>query len=164
MAVNHYYQQGLPADKIILGIPFYCHSYYVDNAAIDNQSSSPGLHVPVLDSNINSQVSYNEAWNLYGEQLFAYQDQTDPKQDALSYYGLIPLDNTNVSRFMSCDNPQSIASKVAYVKGKNAIIDTTDKKTILGGIAFWSLQQDLPVNDNYSLLRAIKENMSLNTG
>lgn len=160
IAVNYYYQGGLPLTKIVLGIPFYCHSYYVDNAMIDKQSNTPGLHVPVLDPNINSQISYQQAWSLYGEQLFAYQEQADLKLDAVSYYGLIPLHNTNVSRFISCDSPRSIASKVAYVKGKNSISEARHIKTNLGGVAFWSLQQDLKLSERYSLLRAINESLS----
>lgn len=154
IAVHYYHQGGLPADKILLGLPFYCHSYYVNNAAINWQSETPGLHVQVLDPNINSQVSYDAAWSLYGEKLFAYQE------NAASYYGLLQLANRNVTRFMSCDSPESIARKIAYVKGENSMSEAEDFTVKLGGVAFWSLQQDLPVSHPYSLLRAISENMS----
>jgi GH18 family chitinase len=164
IAVHYYYQEGLPAEKIVLGIPFYCHSYYVDHAVVDKQSQHPGLHVPVLDPNINSQISYQDAWHLYGEQLFTYEDTTGTTLGAVSYYGLIPLPHTHVSHFISCDSPASIASKVAYVKGNNSIRDAEHKKSNLGGVAFWSLQQDLPLNEPYSLLRAINNALFLAEG
>lgn len=155
LAVSHYYQQGLPAEKIILGIPFYCHSYYVDSKSIDWQSKNPGLHVPVIDPNINSQVNYVDAWKAYGQRLFAYQQQSDQPNKSINDYGLIPIKNTSVYRFMSCDSPKSIANKMNYIKGEHSIAKEVASNLSLGGASFWSLQQDLPVDDPNSLLAAI---------
>ncbi|CAM2850270.1 Chitinase A1 precursor [Legionella steigerwaltii] len=159
MAVSHYYQQGLTAEKILLGVPFYCHSYYVDAKSIDIQSKNPGLHVSVIDPNINSQVSYVDAWNDYGKALFSYQHQTSSTPDSINYYGLIPIENTTRYRFMSCDSPQSIARKMAYIKGRNAIGNKEKKHIQLGGVSFWSLQQDLAFEEPQSLLRAIYDGL-----
>ncbi len=158
-AVNYYFHQGLPAEKIVLGIPFYCHSYYVDNKNIDTKAENPGLYAPVIDPNINSQISYKDAWKKYGEKLFLYQQKTAFQLDAINFYGLIPIENTQITRFMSCDNPQSIMSKIAYIKGRNSFSEKAQKKISLGGVSFWSLQQDLPVSDSNSLLRAIVDGL-----
>lgn len=155
-AVKHYYQQGLPAEKIILGLPFYCHSYFINNRMIDKNSSNPGLYVPVLDPNISSQMSYNEAYTTYGDRLYSYQyDLGEGGYKAVTFYGLLPIEQTQISRFMSCDGPESILDKIAYVEGKNTISDKAQKSHRLGGVSFWSLQQDLPFSHANSLLRAI---------
>lgn len=149
-AIKHYRRQGLPAKKEILGVPFYCHSYYVDNKNVNLNARYPGLHVPVLDPNISSQVTYSDAYAMYGEQLFQYRQVLGPKNNkASTFYGLIPISGTPVSRFMSCDSPQSMADKVRYVKSGPK----------LGGVSFWELSQDLPYSNSKSLLRAISENL-----
>jgi chitinase len=150
IAVQHFFQQGLPADKIILGLPFYCHSYYLKNTMINGNEESPGLHVPVLDPNISSQISYNDAYRVYGDQLSSYSlDLGDERFHAVSSYGLIPIKDTVISRFMSCEGPQTILDKISYVEGHNPLQIT------LGGVSFWSLQQDLPFSHPSSLLHAI---------
>lgn len=159
-AVQHYYQQGLESQKIILGLPFYCHSYYIKNEFITANSQKPGLYAPIIDANINSQISYNEAYNTYGVQLTAYKDKESAGgYNAVSNYGIIPLEGTNLSRFMSCDSPQSVLDKIAYVEGANPISTKEQKQITLGGVSFWSLQQDLEFSHPDSLLRAIAVNM-----
>jgi GH18 family chitinase len=155
-AVQHYYQEGLAAQQIILGIPFYCHSYYIDNAQINASQTAPGLHVPVLDPNISSQIDFQTAYSTYGEQLFAYSVPTD---SLVTFYGLIPLPETHTSRFLSCDSPQTIADKIKYVQGNNPLASAAQKSIPLGGVSFWSLQQDLPVSHSASLLNAIYSNL-----
>lgn len=156
-AVSHYTEQGLPAGKVVLGVPFYCHSYYIKNNRIDQNAEAPGLHVRVLDPNISSQVSYDKAYHQYGEQLFAYS--FTPREGHLSSYGVIPLETTDISRFMSCDSPLSLRDKIEYVKGDNPLSDEKGVSIPLGGVSFWSLQQDLPLSHSRSLLRAIVEGL-----
>jgi chitinase len=153
MAVKHYFRQGLVANKIILGIPFYCHSYFVDNKYIDTSAKTPGLHTQVLDPNINSQISYESAYNSFGDTLFSYKHVINENYTAS--YGLISIANTNVSQFLSCDNRESINDKINYVLGNNSISQITGENTTLGGVSFWSLQQDLPYSHHRSLLGAI---------
>lgn len=155
-AIKHYYAQGLSADQLILGLPFYCHSYYVDNNKITDNTPYPGLHAPIIDANISSQISYNEAYQRYGDQLFTHAMHygKDGRQ-ATTFYGLIPLENTSTSRFLSCDSPQSIQDKITYVEGNNPLGKGAQDSVRLGGVSFWSLQQDLPFSDDQSLLRAI---------
>ncbi|MCB1826774.1 MAG: glycoside hydrolase family 18 protein [Coxiellaceae bacterium] len=130
-AVQYYQQQGLPSRKIVLGIPFYCHSYYLTRGL--------GLHDVVLDANINSQVDYSVAYKKYKRRLFQYHV-------GKTSYGLIDLPDTNVVRFLSCDSPESIYQKMDYVSKKK-----------LGGVSFWSLLQDLPYHAPDSLLKAINK-------
>jgi GH18 family chitinase len=149
-AVKHYAQQGLPSHKIILGLPFYCHSYYIKNSVI--AADEPGLHAPVLDPNISSQMSYTDAYNTYGDKLHTYKMELgDEAFQAASFYGVIPVEHTEISRFMSCEAPQSILHKIAYVEGNK-----------LGGVSFWSLQQDLDFSHPKSLLHAIHDGFTQN--
>lgn len=155
-AIKHYYRQGLPADKLILGVPFYCHSYYVSNQSIADNADYPGLYMPVIDANISSQISYDEAYQRYGDALFAHAvSYAKNNRQAVTFYGLIPLEKTDKSRFLSCENPQAIRSKVDYVKGSNPLSDQVKMPVRLGGISFWSLQQDLPFSSEKSLLRTL---------
>lgn len=155
-AIKHYYSQGLAADQLILGLPFYCHSYYVENEQINDNTRYPGLHVPVLDANISSQISYDEAYQRYGDQLFNQViHEGKSGRQAVTFYGLIPLDNTSKSRFLSCDSPQSVLAKIDYVEGNNPLTDKAKETVRLGGVSFWSLQQDLPFSSEKSLLRAL---------
>lgn len=154
-AVLHYAQAGLPTQKIILGVPFYCHSYY-----ISGQYQGHPVHAPVLDSNISSQVDYSQAIQKYGIQaLTAFTEiGTQSGFSAPSHYALI---NTNanengylkdgVYRFLSCDTPDVMATKMNYIKGNNPL------KNPLAGVSFWSLLQDVDYHDNHSLLRAIND-------
>ncbi|WED42451.1 glycoside hydrolase family 18 protein [Legionella cardiaca] len=155
-AIKHYYNQGLPAQKLILGIPFYCHSYFINNDVVNDNPEAPGLHVPVLDPNISSQMSYNEAYTRYGDKLFAYQSSFLGKDgQAVTFYGLIPIENTTISRFLSCEGPRTIVDKINYVEGNNPMTVNSQEIVKLGGVSFWSLQQDLSFSDTNSLLRAI---------
>lgn len=155
-AIKHYYRQGLAAEKLILGIPFYCHSYYVDSNAIADNPDESGLHANVLDPNISSQISYSDAYARYGEKLFTYQSNySQNKRHAVTFYGVVPVENTSVSRFLSCDGPQSVSDKIDYVEGNNPMSEHSQETVKLGGVSFWSLQQDLPFSDTNSLLRAI---------
>lgn len=112
-----------------------------------------GLHVNVLDPNISSQVSYNDAYISYGDKLFSYKSSiTDNVNSEMNVYGLIPIENTTISRFMSCDGPLTVLDKINYVEGKNPMSEQLHKKVKLGGVSFWSLQRDLPFADKHSLL------------
>lgn len=158
LAVQHYVKQGLSAKKILLGLPFYCHSYYVEQASIKKDEQTPGLHTKVLDPNISSQVIYSEAYEKYGDQLFKYrQDLGNKKYNAPTFYGLIDVPDTSVSRFMSCDAPESIKAKVRYVKGVNPLQNQT-----LRGVSIWNIIQDLPYDHQLSLLKAINETIEEN--
>ena len=127
-----------------------------------DNNQNPGLYAPALDANINSQVSYNDAYNTYGTQISAYKDKASNNEfSAVSTYGVIPLENTQISRFMSCDSPQSILDKITYVQGTNPLSTPTHKVT-LGGVSFWSLQQDLEFSHPDSLLHAIHQGFSTN--
>lgn len=151
LAVQHYYKGGLPAKKILLGLPFYCHSYYISG----KYASNP-LGAPVLDPNISSQISYNQAISQYGlSGLNKYSvSETEGLYSAPTYFGLFDVKanqhsylQSGVYQFMSCDIPGpsgSIAYKMHYVKGNNPL----NKK--LGGVSFWSLLQDVDVIENGS--------------
>lgn len=157
-AVQYYFHQGLVPEKIILGIPFYCHSYYLKSSMIANNNENPGLHVSVVDPNISSQVSYNDAYTAYGDKLFTYKANfVEGDRSAMSFYGLIPIENTTISRFMNCEGPRTILDKIIYVEGKNPMSEQLQKQVKLGGVSFWSLQQDLPFSDRNSLLLAIHQ-------
>ena len=148
-AIQHYLLQGLQADKTILGIPFYCHSYYMQD--------KPSLHGLVVDPNVSSQVDYNVALSLYSNQLFQYKStESEQNFSAPTYYGLIKLNTSSqkdIYRFMSCDSPDSVSVKMKYVSGENAM------NKALAGVSFWSLLQDVDYDNNMSLLQALNKNI-----
>ena len=157
-AIEHYVNDGLPANKILLGMPFYCHSYYIPGT----ESANP-LHAPVLDPNISSQVDYSQALAQYGLSGLSANSTTEHEGQlsASSYYALVKQNvsqngylKNGVYQFLSCDVPDSVAAKMAYVKGKNPM------HAPLAGVSFWSLLQDVDYNDNASLLHAISTNLS----
>ncbi len=75
------------------------------NNTISEQDKSPGLHVPVLDPNLSSQISYLDAYKKYGEGLYNYRvDTGDANLPAATFYGLFPVEHTSISQFFKLRN------------------------------------------------------------
>ncbi|MBM7073943.1 glycoside hydrolase family 18 protein [Shewanella sp. 202IG2-18] len=133
-AVVHYKNQGLPTSKIILGVPFYCHSYYTDSN-IDG-----GYRQRVYDANISSQIPFKEASGVWERGKKAHFNDG-------SAYSLSKLNGTKGTakyQFLSCETPNSIANKVKFAKHEK-----------LAGMSMWELSQDVNYEDSNSLLRAM---------
>jgi chitinase len=115
-AVRQYLAAGVPAAKIVLGVPFYGRGF--SGVAPGNN----GIHQPYRRS--EDFVSYADIVDKFiGKQGFArYWD----RQAQAPY-----LWNSASRRFITYDDPQSLAVKRCYVQAKQ-----------LGGMMFWELPLD----------------------
>jgi chitinase len=127
-AVTWYLDNGVPPEKIMLGVPFYGQVW----------SNVPAEHHGMFEPydgrpGEDGTLSYREIEQKY---LPAYTRYWDDKAKVPWLYS----EKTKVA--ISYEAPESIAAKAKYVAQKN-----------LGGIMFWDLGQD---DDNSTLLQAIK--------
>jgi chitinase len=115
-AVKQYLAAGVPAEKLVLGVPFYGRGF----AGVTPQND--GINQPYQRS--EDFVSYADLVDKFiGKQGFVrYWDV-----DARAPY----LWNSASRRFITYDDPQSIAVKRCYVEAMH-----------LGGMMFWELRLD----------------------
>ena len=115
-AVKQYLAAGVPADKIVLGVPFYGRAFA--GVTAKNQ----GIHQPyehfqdfypysVLVEHFIGQQGYVRYWDAAAEVPYLWNEKT--------------------RSFISYEDPQSLALKVCYARDKH-----------LGGIMFWELSLD----------------------
>ncbi len=127
-AVTHYLEEGVPANKIVMGVPFYGRGW--EGVPDVNR----GLYQkPVRWAHGSwgeGRESYRELKKLRGFQLFR-----DAETQALWIF------NPTAGVFWSYDDPSSLLVKMAYVK-----------RTGLGGVTFWELSGD---DEDSSLVKAI---------
>lgn len=124
-AVKQYLAAGVPAEKIVLGVPFYGRGF----AGVTPQND--GVHQPYQRS--EDFLSYAELVDKFiGKQGFVrYWDE-----QAQAPY----LWNGTSRRFISYDDVQSLAIKRCYVQSMH-----------LGGMMFW----ELPLDKNDELLSVV---------
>ncbi len=128
--IQDYLDAGVPAEKIVMGVPFYGHVWKSVGYTND------GLYQP---SEGAAKGKYEEGSLLYTEIV---SDYLPTYKRSWSSESQVPwLYNINTARFVSYDDPQSIAAKAGYAKDKN-----------LGGIMIWELSQG-----NGDLLAAIQQ-------
>ncbi|WP_243158154.1 glycoside hydrolase family 18 protein [Aminipila terrae] len=111
--VNEWLNASFPADKLVLGIPFYGYIY----SSVNNQNS--GLYQTYSGAN---SISYKSIVNNYLN-----------KPGYIKYFhsqSLVPW-LFNGSTFISYEDPQSITYKTTYINTKK-----------LGGAMIWELSQD----------------------
>jgi chitinase len=113
--VHEYEAAGVPARKLVLGVPFYGKSW--GQVADQNHGLfQPGVQVP------NNYLPYGALDNLLNT---GYTRYWDPIASAPYLY------NPDAQIFVTYDDPQSLALKCKYV---------LDQK--LGGIMFWEYSGD----------------------
>ena len=129
-AVKQYLAAGVPSEKIVLGVPFYGRGF----AGVTARNN--GINQPY--ERYEGDHSYDELVGKFiGKQGFArYWDE-----HAQAPY----LWNSASRTVISYDDPQSIATKVCYVRARH-----------LGGMMFWDLGSDR----NDELLDAIARGCS----
>jgi chitinase len=127
-AVTRYMDEGVPAEKIVMGVPFYAHGWQgVPNIDHGLYQKAAG---PAHGSIGEGDEQYYKLKSLKGFQLFR-----DPETASVWLF------NPHTGVLWSFDDPISLAAKMDYVKRKN-----------LRGVMFWELSGD---DENGSLLRAI---------
>ena len=117
--VQDYLVAGLPADKLVLGVPFYGHvweSVGYTNDGLYQLGAGP------------KQGKYESGSLYYTEILTDYLPEYKRHWNAESQ---VPwLYNINTAVFVSYDDPESIAAKAGYAQDKH-----------LAGIMIWELSQ-----------------------
>ena len=120
-SVKLYEQAGVPASKIVLGVPFYGHEWG-EVGGKDHGLYQPGKAVP------NAQTGYG---NIAANMLNA----TKPEQGFVRYWDAaskVPyLYNASTHVFISYDDPQSMRLKCQYALDHH-----------LAGMMFWSYSAD----------------------
>ncbi|MBN2485602.1 MAG: glycoside hydrolase family 18 protein [Bacteroidales bacterium] len=111
-AVRFLLQKNIPADKIVLGIPFYSRSW-----KITGQSNNENIHNLGQGAGINS---------VYEDLLSEYININGYNQHWDSSACVPYLWNENLDIFVTYENPESVKIKCEYIK---------DNK--LGGAMFW---------------------------
>ncbi len=111
-AVQHYLAEGVPANKIVMGVPFYGMGW--DGVANVNNGlyQKPG--------SLPRDQDYNKLKTLKGFRMFR-----DPETKALWLF------NSRAGVFWSFDDPVSLSIKMNYAR-----------RMQLGGIMFWELSGD----------------------
>ena len=115
-SVREYEQAGVPASKIVLGIPFYGH-VWGQVPSINNGLFQPGQPVPNVYANYGAIVS-----NMLGQGYTRYWDGAA----SVPY-----LYNADKQIFVSYEDPQSLALKCKYVLDHQ-----------LAGVMFWDYSGD----------------------
>jgi chitinase len=127
-AVTRYLKEGVPAEKIVMGVPFYGLGWAGVPDVNNGLFQKPAKTESGSWRGISEQ--YRNLRNLKGFHLFR-----DPEMQALWIF------NRKTGVFWSFDDPHSLSVKMDYVKQKG-----------LGGVMLWELSGD---DKNGSLLKAI---------
>ena len=127
-AVTRYMQEGVPANKIVMGVPFYAHGW--QGVPDVNHGLYQKAAGPAHGSIGEGEEQYNKLKTLKGFRLFR-----DP--ETMSVW----LFNSSAGVLWSFDDPSSLTVKMDYLKKKN-----------LAGVMFWELSGD---DESGSLLKAI---------
>jgi chitinase len=115
-SIREFEDAGVPAHKIVLGVPFYGH-VWGNVAATNHGLFQPGSRVP------NAYARYHDiVANMLDHGYTRYWDT----------FASVPyLYNAEKSQFVSYEDPESLALKCAYVQRHH-----------LGGIMFWEYSGD----------------------
>lgn len=128
LIVDHYIAAGVPASKIVLGVPFYGHAWG------DVANTQHGLYQPGKAPTTQMLTSYGAIANLQDRNGFVrYWDEVS----AAPF-----LYNDAQQLFISYDDPESLRLKCRYVLERG-----------LGGVMFWELSSD----PKHELLNALNE-------
>jgi chitinase len=113
-SVRMYLAAGVPAAKIVLGVPFYGHAWTTTSDVTHGlYQPAAGSHVPTNfhDLTSYSTAGYTRYWDSIASAPYLYNPATHV--------------------FISYDDPESLALKCAYVR-----------KHMLGGVMFWDYEGD----------------------
>jgi chitinase len=132
--VNYYINNGITADKINIGIPFYGRAWEetpsANNGLFQTSGSLPNTSVAG-----NWEAGVIEYWKI--NELLSntanYKSFKDTSAKVPWIYGKnLTTSKTTGGMFITYENPDSISEKITYLKSKS-----------LGGIMFWDLSGDI---------------------
>ncbi|CAK1547716.1 unnamed protein product [Leptosia nina] len=144
VAVQYWLSQGFPAEKLVIGLPFYGHTYNLANqnkSSVRSPSYGPGIAGPYTVTNGN--IGYNEFCDLLLTQTW------DLRFDNLAK---VPYAVQN-RNWVSYDDAASLSAKTKYALNLN-----------LAGVMVWSIETDdfhgLCHGEDFPLLRGINRAFS----
>nr|ALO79348.1 chitinase 11 [Chilo suppressalis] len=121
-AVEYWLSKGCPPEKLVLGLPFFGHTYKLRYARINGVNApATGPGIMGLHTQIPGAIAYFELCNLIGTENWLI------KRDELAG---VPY-ATKGENWMSYDDYQSIKAKVAFANKHN-----------LAGVMAWSVEYD----------------------
>lgn len=141
-AVNKYISIGLPAHKIIMGVPFYARGF----ANVESGWGGPFSGIPPAN-----QESFK--WEAGSSDYRGINNGKATGPDGTEFSDLNAVAarcvNTTQRTYWSYDNPETMALKMDFVNQKG-----------LGGAMSWSIDGDLPYSDPRSLSKVIFNKLS----
>ncbi|KAI5644635.1 glycosyl hydrolases family 18 domain-containing protein [Phthorimaea operculella] len=140
VAIEYWLSAGCPAEKVIMGLPFYGKTYNLvdpEQNGVGAPSNGPAPAGPITQE--NGTLAYSEICLLL-------QDETwNVNFEPLARVPYASRGNV----WISYDNPQSITEKVNWALEKN-----------IGGVMFWSIESDDfhgNCGEKFPLLNAIND-------
>ena len=121
--VNYFKNQGVPVDKIILGIPFFGRSFVTNNDGGIGAPAFDGFPGPFVKD--NGFLGYNEICHLRKDQAWDISFDSEVSQAI----GKFNSDGTN--KIVVFESPRSVANKVQFAVENN-----------LGGVWAWFVDTD----------------------
>ncbi|HEX2977633.1 MAG TPA: glycosyl hydrolase family 18 protein [Candidatus Babeliales bacterium] len=130
-AVQYYVSQGVPSEKVVLGIPLYGRSYANVNSTTD------GLYCTFngVGSGTTEEAGYRFFSDIKKNLLNTYTRFWEDQAKAPYLF------NTSNKEFITYEDEQSIALKANYIKQNN-----------LGGAMIWELGLDTPTWDGINTI------------
>ncbi|XP_047641001.1 chitinase-3-like protein 2 isoform X2 [Phacochoerus africanus] len=140
-AVGYWLNKGMPAEKVVMGIPTYGRSFTLASAetAVGAPASGPGAAGPITES--SGFLAYYEICQfLQGAKIVRLQDQQVP-------YAV------KGNQWVGYDDVESVESKVQFLKSLN-----------LAGAVIWSIDMDDFTGKScsqgpYPLVQAVKRSL-----
>lgn len=140
-AVGYWLNKGMPAEKVVMGIPTYGRSFTLASAetAVGAPASGPGAAGPITES--SGFLAYYEICQfLQGAKIMRLQDQQVP-------YAV------KGNQWVGYDDVESVESKVQFLKSLN-----------LAGAMIWSIDMDDFTGKScsqgpYPLVQAVKRSL-----
>ncbi|CAH0759609.1 unnamed protein product [Diatraea saccharalis] len=122
VSVEYWLKAGCPPEKLILGVPFFGHTFTLKDAD-DNR-----VRAPVTGPGIAG--PYTNSSGIIGYDEFCVKLQTGPWTVRRDNYAKVPYAFSDAN-WVSYDDPKSIRDKVEYANSMD-----------LGGIMLWSIEAD----------------------
>ena len=121
--VNFFVSQGVPAEKIVIGIPFFGRTWVTRNEGNIGDPSESGFKGPFFEE--PGFLGYNEQCNMRKVKKFVFSYDTQASQEIGKFR------ENDLTHVVAYDSPRSIVNKIKYM---------ADKK--LAGVWTWFVDSD----------------------